>query len=265
MGIGLIVIGDEILSGKRIDQHFSKVVELLASRDLQLSWAEYLGDNRSRITATLKRTFASDDTVFSCGGIGATPDDHTRQCAAAALGVPLILHPEAKEKIQERITDTAREAGKVVDLSSSDNLLRLKMGEFPEGAVVIPNPFNKIPGFSIIHHEKAAHHFVPGFPVMAWPMIEWVLDKYINQFEKVSIVEKSVLVFNQMEATLTPLMEHIEKEFPNIKVFSLPHIDNTATRRHIELGVKGDPNQISSAFEKMIAGLDALKAEYHKV
>lgn len=265
MGIGLIIIGDEILSGKRIDQHFSKVVDLLAARNLQLEWAEYLGDSRARITATLKRTFANGDTVFSCGGIGATPDDHTRQCAAAALGVPLILHPEAKVKIQERITDTAREAGKIVDLNSWDNLLRLKMGEFPEGALIIPNPYNKIPGFSIIHHEKAAHHFVPGFPVMAWPMIEWILDKYANQLEKVSITEKSVLVFNEMEATLTPLMETIEAEFPPVKVFSLPHIDNTATRRHIELGVKGNPSKVPAAFEKLVEGLKKLKAEYQQV
>src|SRR5690349_13015736 len=102
MAFGLIIIGDEILSGKRADKHFSKVVELLAARGLSLAWAEYVGDDRARITATLRRTFASDDVVFSCGGIGATPDDHTRQCAAAALDVPVVLHPEAKQKIQER-------------------------------------------------------------------------------------------------------------------------------------------------------------------
>jgi molybdopterin-biosynthesis enzyme MoeA-like protein len=96
MAIGLIIIGDEILSGRRVDQHFPKVVELLAARGLQLGWAEYLGDDPARITATLKRTFASDDIVFCCGGIGATPDDHTRQCAAAALGVPLVLHPQGE-------------------------------------------------------------------------------------------------------------------------------------------------------------------------
>src|SRR5690606_36529753 len=61
MAIGLIIIGDEILSGKRTDKHFPKAVELLAARGLSLDWAEYLGDDRMRITATLKRTFASDD------------------------------------------------------------------------------------------------------------------------------------------------------------------------------------------------------------
>ena len=87
--IGLIIIGDEILSGKRADKHLPKFIELLNERGLQLAWAEYVGDSPERITQVLARAFASGDVVFSCGGIGATPDDHTRQCAAQALGVPL--------------------------------------------------------------------------------------------------------------------------------------------------------------------------------
>ena len=90
---GLIIVGDEILSGKRADKHMPKVIELLAARGLALSWVRYVGDDRERITAALRDAFASGDVVFSCGGIGATPDDHTRQCAAAALGVELALHP----------------------------------------------------------------------------------------------------------------------------------------------------------------------------
>src|SRR5438128_2499099 len=164
MAIGLIIIGDEILSGKRADKHLPKVIELLSGRGLQLGWAEVIGDDRARITATLQRSFASGDIVFSCGGIGATPDDHTRQCAAAALGVPLVLQPEAREKIRERIADIARDNGQTPDFDAPENLHRLKMGEFPQGSTIIPNPYNKIPGFAIRNH-----YFVPGFPVMAWP------------------------------------------------------------------------------------------------
>jgi molybdopterin-biosynthesis enzyme MoeA-like protein len=266
MAIGLIIIGDEILSGKRADKHFPKVVELLSARGLQLAWAEYLGDDRERITATLKRTMASDDIVFSSGGIGATPDDHTRQCAAAALGVPLLLHPEARKKIEERIADVARETGKEPDYDAPDNMHRLKMGEFPEGSAIIPNPYNKIPGFSVMHGKSGAHHFVPGFPVMAWPMIEWVLDThYPHLFHQQARTEKSVLVFEQAESTLTPMMEAIEAGFPKVKVFSLPSVGDENTRRHIELGVKGEPSQVASAFEKMLSVLDGLNAEYRQV
>jgi molybdopterin-biosynthesis enzyme MoeA-like protein len=265
MAIGLIIIGDEILSGKRADKHFPKAVELLSARGMQLGWAEYLGDDPERITATLKRTFASGDIVFSCGGIGATPDDHTRQCAAAALGVPLMLHPEAKAKIEERIADVAREAGKEPDYNAPDNAHRLKMGEFPQGAAIIPNPYNKIPGFSI-NRQGGAHHFVPGFPVMAWPMMEWVLDThYPHLFRKAAWLEKSVLVFELAESTLTPLMEQIEAAYPRVKVFSLPSVGDENMRRHIELGVKGEPSQVAMAYEKMLAGLAGFEAEYRPV
>jgi molybdopterin-biosynthesis enzyme MoeA-like protein len=263
MTIGLIIIGDEILSGKRTDKHLPKVIELLAARGLQLAWAEYLGDDSARITATLRRTFSTGDIVFSCGGIGATPDDHTRQCAAAALGVPLELHPEAKTKIEERIADAARETGSTPDFNSNDNRHRFKMGEFPRGANIIPNPYNKIPGFSIAHEAQGAHYFVPGFPVMAWPMIEWVLDTaYSHLFHQTAWLEKSAIVFGAMESTLTPMMETIEASYPQVKVFSLPSVGDAHIRRHIELGVKGEPSQVSAAFDDLLKGLDMLGAEY---
>ncbi|GGY82769.1 competence/damage-inducible protein A [Pseudoduganella plicata] len=261
MTIGLIIIGDEILSGKRVDQHFPKVLQLLAARGLQLGWAEYLPDDPVRITATLRRTFATSDIVFSCGGIGATPDDHTRAAAAAALGRPLVLHEEGKRNIQARIVQMAREAGNEADLASPENLHRLKMAEFAEGAALIPNPYNNIAGFAL-----GTHYFVPGFPVMAWPMIEWVLDTHhADLFNREPRSERAVLVYEAAESALTPLMVALETSFPGIKVFSLPSVGDARTRRHIELGVKGAPDQVESAFARLCAGLDALRAEYHPV
>ena len=253
---GLIVVGDEILSGKRLDKHMPKVIEVLAARGLQLGWAEYVGDVPERITATLARAFASGDIVFSTGGIGATPDDHTRQCAAAALGVPLALHPEAELLIRERMQDTAREQGTVYEPDRADNIHRLNMGVFPVGAQIIRNPYNKIPGFSV-----ADVHFVPGFPVMAWPMIESVLDdRYGSLFTQGQAVEKSVIVFGAMEATLTPLMLDIEQAHAGVKVFSLPSVDHPVHGRHIELGVKGDPARIDAAYRQLLDGLHAFDA-----
>jgi molybdopterin-biosynthesis enzyme MoeA-like protein len=132
------------------------------------------------------------------------------------------------------------------------------MGVFPEGARIIPNPYNKIAGFSL--HAPAGEggvFFVPGFPVMAWPMIEWVLDHHCaQQRREVGLREKSVIVFGAMEATLTPLMEAIESRFPGIKVFSLPSVDHPQWGKHIELGVKGEPSSLEAAYEEMIRGLD---------
>ena len=257
---GLIIVGDEILSGKRADKHMPKVIELLAARGLALSWVRYVGDDRERITAALRDAFASGDVVFSCGGIGATPDDHTRQCAAAALGVELALHPEAKRLIQERMQDVAREEGKTYDPDRADNVHRLNMGVFPVGASIIPNPYNKIPGFSCKGAGRGAVHFVPGFPVMAWPMIEWVLDEHYRAlFRQTSSVERSVIVFGGLEAALTPLMESIEARHAGIKVFSLPSVDHPQWGRHIELGVKGEADAVPAAYADLLAGLNAAK------
>jgi molybdopterin-biosynthesis enzyme MoeA-like protein len=254
MDIGLIIVGDEILSGKRADKHMPRVIELLAARGLSLGWARYTGDVRERITRDLTDAFSSGNVVFCCGGIGATPDDHTRQCAAAALGRELVLHPQARELILERMRDVAAEQGVAFDPERADNVHRLNMGVFPAGAEIIPNPYNKIPGFSI-----GNVHFVPGFPVMAWPMIEWVLDQRLAHLHRrAAHAEHSVIVFGSMEATLTPLMERIEQHFGGVRVFSLPSFDHPQWGRHIELGVKGDPSIVAGAWPELLQGLHDL-------
>lgn len=262
---GLVIVGDEILSGKRADKHLPKTIELLGARGMQLGYADYVGDDPARITATLARAFAaartSGDVVFSCGGIGATPDDHTRQCAAKALGVELALHPEAKTLIMERMQDVAKEQGLPYEPDREDNIHRLNMGVFPVGAQIIPNPYNKIPGFSCQAGEGAVH-FVPGFPVMAWPMMEWVLDqRYPHLHQKSAYIEKSVIVFGSMEATLTPLMLAIEAAHVGVKVFSLPSVDHPDYGRHIELGVKGAPQAVSLAYPALLAGLQKFQVK----
>ena len=254
MNFGLVIVGDEILSGKRADKHLPKVIDLLKARGLQLDYADYVGDAPQRIVATLQRAFGSGDVVFSCGGIGATPDDHTRQCAAQALGVELSLHPEAEALIRQRMQDMATEQGTVYEANRPDNVHRLNMGVFPVGATIIPNPFNKIPGFSC-----GDVHFVPGFPVMAWPMIEWVLDnRYRHLFRADAWLEQSVIVFGAMEAALTPLMLDIESTFAAVKVFSLPSVDHPVYGRHIELGVKGEPDAVALAYARLSEGLRGL-------
>jgi len=261
---GLIVVGDEILSGKRADKHFAKVVELLVVRGLRLDWAQYLADDRERLVVALQRTFAGSDHVFCCGGIGSTPDDHTRQAAAAALEREIVLHPEAAELIAARCRDLAAEGRGSADMSTPENRQRLKMGEFPVGSEIIPNPYNRIAGFAI--HR---HWFVPGFPVMAWPMIEWVLDThYAAWFHHAPRIERSLIVFDTPESAVAPLMEDVEKRFSAIKAFSLPSVgdgsDGRLARRHIELGVKGDPGQVDAAFAHLKQAITCIGAPFEE-
>jgi molybdopterin-biosynthesis enzyme MoeA-like protein len=233
---GAYIIGDELLVGKREDKHLSFLIAALAKRGLRLAWAQYLGDDPGRLTAALRRSFDSKDVVFSFGGIGATPDDHTRQCAAAAAGVGLRLHTDAEREIRARF-------------GAEVTPQRLQMGEFPEGCGIIPNPVNRIPGFSL-----REHHFVPGFPQMAWPMVEWVLDsRYRDRFDTQQWKERSILVFEAGESQLIPAMQAVEAGFKGIKVFSLPSMGADGSRIHVELGVRGDPAQVEPAMEKLRA------------
>jgi molybdopterin-biosynthesis enzyme MoeA-like protein len=242
---GAFIIGDEIIVGKRQDKHLTFLIAALAKRGLRLSWAQYLGDEPARLTAALKASFASKDVVFSFGGIGATPDDHTRQCAATALDLQLKLHPEAEKEIRGRFGgETTPE--------------RLAMGEFPAGAQIIPNPVNRIPGFSL-----AEHHFVPGFPQMAWPMVEWLLDtRYRDRFDSQRWGEASILVFQAGESQLIPAMKAVEAAFPAIKVFSLPSMGQDGSRIHVELGVRGEPAQVAGAMDALRSAVRAAGFPY---
>lgn len=241
---GLIIIGDEILRGKRQDKHLAKFIEMLGARGLHLSWAEYLGDERPRLIETFKRTLASADVVFSCGGIGVTPDDHTRQAAAAAAGVALVLHPDAEREIRVRMA----EIGEPVTPA------RLELGTIPAGSRIIPNPFNRIPGFSY-----RDHHFLPGFPQMAWPMAEWVLATYYaDDFRQDAETEAAILVWDGLEGRMLDLMRKTEADFPGVTVFSLPHLGNETIRRHVELGVRGEPALVAQAIEVLKQGVAAL-------
>jgi molybdopterin-biosynthesis enzyme MoeA-like protein len=234
-----IIIGDEILSGKRQDKHLSTVIAKLGARGLSLSAAHYVGDEPLRITALLRESLQSDHIVFSFGGIGATPDDYTRQCAAAALGVPLVEHTEA---IAEMLAKPDFEL----------TLQRRRMAEFPAGARIIPNPYNRIAAFSC-----GDHHFLPGFPEMSWPMMEWVLEtRYAHLFHQVAIATESILIHEAGESNLIEMMESLLKRYPQLKLSSLPQF--IPGGRQIEFSLSGDPTSVPLAMAEAQAEITRL-------
>lgn len=235
---GIYIIGDEILSGKRQDAHLNFAVQALKSRGLQLAWAHYLGDIPEQITALLKASMQRGDIVFSFGGIGATPDDYTRQCAADAAGVPIERHAGAVAEIEAQYGESAYPK-------------RVLMADFPAGAALIPNPVNRVAGFSINEH-----YFVPGFPQMAHPMIEWVLDThYAHLFHQQDYAEASIWVMDAGESQLIDMMRGIVAKYPELKLFSLPKLDN---RRTTEVGVKGPSALASVAIAEIKQAVSAL-------
>jgi molybdopterin-biosynthesis enzyme MoeA-like protein len=250
MNFGAFIIGDEILSGKRADRHFARLTELLVARGLRLSRVEYLGDERARLADAFRRSFASGEVVFSFGGIGNTPDDHTRQAVAAALGVDLVLHPDAEREIRARFKEGKMGAGTL----TAPTAQQLLLGTFPRGVDIIPNPFNRIPGFRV-----RDHHFLPGFPQMSHPMAEWVLDTYYAQyFNRQPAVDRALLLTgpNAYESALLDLMETIVAAYPTLRLFSLPSIGEDGRRRHLELGVEGEAALVDSALADIRAEVE---------
>ncbi len=237
MHIGLIIVGTEILTGKRRDGHFAHTIECLADRSLALSWCRYIGDDQEALTRELRFVMQSDAIAFCCGGIGATPDDHTRASAAAAAGVALVRHEEAAAIIEERFADGAYPQ-------------RIHMAHLPQGCTLIPNPVNRIAGFSM-----GDLHFVPGFPQMAWPMIDWVLDNHYPQLaNREPPVEILLTLPGVSEGQLIMTMEAFVARFPDVDLSCLPHMQDDY--RETELGVRGAAGDVAAAVDWLTDALD---------
>lgn len=223
MAVGLLIVGDELLSGKRPDKHLPKVIELLSARGIGLDWAHFAGDDEIQLADVIRAARTRGDVLLSCGGIGGTPDDRTRQAAARAFDLPIIRHPEALAIIERQYGANAWPN-------------RVLMADFPQGAGLIPNPVNNIAGFHV-----GDSYFVPGFPEMAWPMLEWVLDERLAKLHDAEPpVEFTFRAYGSGgEGDLIGLMEATLSAYPKIKLASLPFRGSVERERHIEFGIKG--------------------------
>ncbi|MDB1145111.1 MAG: molybdopterin-binding protein [Alcaligenaceae bacterium] len=253
MSVGLYIIGDEILSGHRQDKHLSKVVDMLTTRGYKLSWVKFLPDDEGMIARELRGSFERQDVVFSCGGIGSTPDDLTRQSCARALGVSLVEHQEGARILHKKFTNMLADQGKTFDLSRPENKQRMQMIYLPPDAKLIPNAFNQVPGFYI--HD---HYFVPGFPEMAWPMLEWVLDNPLKGMKQDLYMTKAVRVYETLEADLNWILEKVLHDWPMVKIHSLPHIRTGHQEGCVEVGVKSlpqDEDALKQAYQFVLKAL----------
>ena len=236
MYFNLIIIGDEILHRSRTDKHFAFFKALLEQHGLRLHQVQYLPDDPELLIKQLRRSFSDGLPTFVTGGIGGTPDDHTRQAAAAALSLPIMRHPEAARLIAA----VSLKRGDTLD--SAEHEQRLNMADFPQGADLIPNSYNTIAGFSI-----RKHYFFPGFPIMAHPMAEWVLNTYYaDRFHQTRTELRAIWIYGLPESRITPVMLALEKNHPGIRAFSLPSeggetdINGHKILPHIEFGIKAE-------------------------
>lgn len=160
----VLIIGTEILNRRRQDAHFAFVTNALSKKGHTLTGSFIIEDDPVFITQTIKFIAAQENAVlFSFGGIGSTPDDYTRKCAAIALrDGQLPLHQEAKEIIEKKLDKHAYPYA-------------IKMAELPLGAKLMDNPVNKMPAFSL----DERYFFMPGFPEMSHPMVTEILNRLL--------------------------------------------------------------------------------------
>jgi molybdopterin-biosynthesis enzyme MoeA-like protein len=240
----VLIIGDEILSGKRQDKHLPHVIQTLRRRNMQLHSVNYVGDDLEQLTRHLQHSREHEKPVLCFGGIGATPDDNTRCAAALAFSRPLQRHSDAARLIEKQFGDEAYPK-------------RILMADLPAGATLISNPLNNIPGFIV-----EQHFFFPGFPAMAWPMLDSVLDSRFTNYHKVKSSEKSVRIFEQRESDLIDLMEKLINDHATVKLFSLPHIGE---QPYIEIGFRGSLDAVESAYKDLCEALDNNNVVYQRL
>jgi molybdopterin-biosynthesis enzyme MoeA-like protein len=241
--LGLILIGDELLSGKRRDAHLANAAHLTAERGMAVDWVRIERDDLDILTPIFREAIASGEIVFSYGGIGSTPDDVTRPAAAAAAGVPLVRHPEIVKLIEGHFGEGAWPN-------------RIHMAEVPEGASLIPNPPGLIPGFSV-----GDVNFLPGFPDMSARMFAWALDERYRAEHHAQSIEQLLDVFDTPESELVPLMERLLAKHPDVQLSSLPA---GGKPWRIEIGLKGLPAAVDAATHWFTAELDK-NATYWKL
>jgi len=196
-----LIIGTEILNRRRTDAHFDFVSQELAKYGNKLTGSFIIEDDPQLIVNTLKYIAAIDQSViFSFGGIGATPDDHTRQCAAKALSDgKLYTHSECRDIISKRL------AGKTSKIS-------YEMAQLPKDAKLIDNIQGTIPAFEL----EDRFFFMPGFPHMSHPMVEDILKTYYNQ-------KRTIYRYTLSADCKESLLVDVMKQMPNgVEFSSLP-------------------------------------------
>ncbi len=132
----VLIIGDEILSGRTADTNLSTLARFLAALGIDLLEARTVGDREDQIVDALNALRSGHDYVFTTGGIGPTHDDITADCVARAFGVGISEHPEALAILERRYGDEL-------------NAARRRMARIPDGGVLIANPVTDAPGFQV--------------------------------------------------------------------------------------------------------------------
>lgn len=227
-----LIIGTEILNQRRKDKHFDFVTTALAKKGHKLTGSFIIEDDPALIVQTIKFIASQPNPVlFSFGGIGSTPDDHTRKCASIALrDGTLPVHDEAKQIIVDQLGEKAYPYS-------------VRMAELPKGAKLLDNPVNKMPAFSL----DERFFFMPGFPEMSHPMVEEILARLIP---KGQTYYRHTLTALCKENLFIDIMEQMP---PGVEFSSLPKLYSDGWR--VSLSVASYDKALAEQAFKMYTDL----------
>ncbi len=201
----LLIIGNEILSGRTQDANLAYLAKGLNEVGIQLREVRVIPDVSETIIATLNAVRVHFNYVLTTGGIGPTHDDITAQCVADAFGVPLLLHDEAKRRLEERYSAM----GHTLPL----NAARLRMAHIPQGARLIDNPVSAAPGFLIGNVAVMA-----GVPQIAQAMFQSLKPLLVGG----TPVQSVSITCTLAEGTMAAALGTIQADFPDIDIGSYP-------------------------------------------
>ena len=233
----LVVIGDEILSGRTQDKNVVQLATWLNDQGIRLAEVRVVPDVQDRIVAAVNALRPVHDYLFTTGGIGPTHDDITADCVAKAFGVPINHHPDVVERFRQRFGADLNEA-------------RLRMARFPVGSALVESATIMAPGFWIGNVITMA-----GVPSIMQAMMDIVAPKLRSGKRMLSESVKA----NAREGDIGGPLREIALAHPDTVIGSYPFVDEDK-RPNTNLVVRSrDPEKLRAAMDAVQAMLAGLK------
>ncbi len=229
--VAMIVIGDELLSGRTRDSNMHHLAGELTKAGFDLREVRVVGDDQDAITGAVNSLRATHDQVFTSGGIGPTHDDITADSVAAAFGLPIGVREDAKAILEEHCRRHGIEM----------NAARLRMARVPEGAVLIDNPVSSAPGFSLDNV-----HVLAGVPAIFEAMVASVLPTLVGG----APIHSEAVRVNLPEGEIAGPLRRIAEAYAGLSFGSYPFVLHG--RFGVNLVVRGtDPELLGSAVTEL--------------
>ena len=200
----ILVIGDEVLSGRTEDKNINFIAKRCDNIGVSVNEVRIIPDDKETIKNTVLECYKKFDYIFTTGGIGPTHDDITTECVASAFNLDVEINPEALKRLKDHYKKSN------VELNDA----RIKMAKIPKGAKLIDNPVSSAPGFIV---ENI--YVLPGVPKILQAMFKNLEDEIKGI---TNMVSKNIIVYSP-EGEIADFLESIQNEFADISIGSYPY------------------------------------------